>query len=151
MKLKKIVVITSLIFIIGCQASENIKIGTYEIVRMNRVEMGLRYIFQNVRGTLCTNNKLKIEADSSFEFSNYPFISTGKWKYKNDSIFLYIADSHWISDSLKSIFPPDKTPIPDLSPVSFRVNGDNLFRKRSVGNDKYAIVKLKLEQKKKTK
>jgi len=146
MKLRKIVGITSLILFLGCQASENIKIGTYEIVRMNRIEMGFRYIFQNVRGTLCTNNKLNLKADSSFEFFNYPFISLGRWSFKNDSLCLNISDSQWQNDSLKSIFPPDRTPIASLQPVFFRVNGENLIRIRPLSNNKKAIVKLKLKQ-----
>ena len=144
MRSRSIIGIILLLSFLGCKSPDNLQIGTYETVEIGKIEFGFRYVFQHVRGYLCSIRSLKLEADSSFELLNLPFISSGTWSYNNDSLILKIEESYWVNDSIKSKYPPDKIPEIFLKPISFRVNGENLLRLRPVGNDQKAIVKLKL-------
>ena len=71
-----------ILIILGCESADIIKTGTYEFSRISRVEMGFRYFFQGVRGINCSAKSLILNSDSSFVYTKYPFIITGKWKYK---------------------------------------------------------------------
>ena len=143
MKLRNIIGSVLVLIILSCESGNTIKTGTYSIVHISRVEMGLRYIFQGVRGTICSDRSLTLNPDSSFVYSNYPFISTGIWEYKRDSLILQLRESNWIDDSLKMKYPQDKTPRISLKPVVFKVKSEYLIRFLSIGNGKKIISKLK--------
>jgi hypothetical protein len=110
---------------------------------MNRLEMGFRYVFQNVVGNNCSGRSLTINADSSFVYTKVPYKIIGNWKKENGYLILKQRAHFWINDSIKKIYKPYVSGKFNSGPIVFLIKPGYLIRLLLIQNHRWIIEKLK--------
>jgi len=97
--MKKTLILFLIVFVSGCKSDYEIITGSYKSVRMNIVEYGFRFVFQNV-GSSMVGSEIILNPDSTFIFTTCGGIITGRWSATPDSLFLHAETNRYRIDSL---------------------------------------------------
>ena len=104
-----------MLIISACRQNDQIKVGLYKAVDENYVEKLYRHYFQKVQHF--GKGELAIKSDSTFSITTCSDITTGKWNFNNNLLFLSVETSRWASNREDSL-----TVRPDYDYEKWKVN-----------------------------
>jgi hypothetical protein len=123
--MKKILLLLLVFFLLGCSSGREVRTGSYRSVRLNMVEFGFRFVFQNV-GSCMIGSEILLNPDSTFKYTTCGNIMTGRWTATPDSLFLHVQTNRYRIDSLNKTGFHGKFPNVPNKPFGVKRNGCNL-------------------------
>ena len=142
--MKRVAIVLIIICCISCSSTtDSVKTGTYKSIKLSKIELGIRYVFQSVK-TYPINCQLDLNIDSTFTYTTCGSINTGVWRSFSDSLLLFVETNRFRNDSLNDTgFNGHFPKIPE-KPIAYKINKNKLIRFIMFPGNEKGIEKLKL-------
>ena len=142
--MKRIAIVLIIICCISCSSTtDSVKTGTYKSVKLSKIELGIRYIFQSVK-TYTIYCQLDLNVDSTFTYTTCGSIQTGKWRSFNDSLLMFAETNRFRIDSLNDAGYYGLFPKIPKKPFVYKIKRNKLLRFIMFDGNEKGLERLKL-------
>lgn len=142
--MKRVAIALMIVCCIYCSSTtDSVKTGTYKSVKISKIELGIRYIFQSVI-TYTIYCQLDLNIDSTYTYTTCGSIQTGKWRSFNDSLLMFAETNRFRIDSLNDAGYYGLFPKIPKKPFVYKIKRNKLLRFIMFDGNEKGIEKLKL-------